>query len=205
MGVRDVDACALRVLPGLEQSAQERNAEERDRRRDHAEVQRRGGSDRDRARREQRAPEQSDAPRAVDAGHDRSAVGALDDDGVRVVRDVEQSAGESQGDEPGGERDEAVRERGRDEGGPEHRRAVAHDAACPESPHRDGREAGAEEEPDREAGEREAELARRHVSLFLDRRQARPERPRHDRVQDEGRDDAPPRRTQVAFSQRAVM
>jgi hypothetical protein len=72
-------------------------------------------------------------------------------------------------------------------------------------PHRSGREAGTEEEPDSEAGERDPELARRDVGLLLDGRQARPERPRRDGVQDEGRDDAPTRRAELARRQRAVM
>ena len=153
------------------------------------------------------APEQSDAPRAVDARHHGPGIAALDHDGVGVVRDVEHAHDGAQRSEPGGERDKAVRERRCDECGAEQRRAVADDATCAEPSHRERREAGSEKKPDREAGKRDPELARGDMRLRLDRRQARPERPCRDRVQDEGRDDAAPRRAEaaVAFVQRAVM
>jgi hypothetical protein len=143
----------------------------------------------------------------VDAGHHWPGIASLDHDGVGVVRDVEDSRDGSKSSEPGGECDEAVREGGCDESSAEHWRAVAHDAACSEPPHRDRHEAGSEEEPDGEPGERDSQLARGDVSLSLDRRQAWSEGSCRDRVQDEGRNDASPRRTQAALAllQRAVM
>jgi hypothetical protein len=145
----DVEAC------GQHQPAR-RKAECQDERADHDEVRQQGHlSDRDRAG-ERGAAHGAEAEHAVQRGHDRPAVPALDRDALRVHRDVQRAGGSTHHEEGGKQQGEPGRQRDQDLRGREGDERRGRGPAAAEAVGERARERHGAERAQRHAEQREA-------------------------------------------------